>query len=91
MNQYFSNVYWLARPIRAYRENYRIQGRGRIMKIVTADGKGIETGTAHNSYMESSIRDTMRRYFQGDSGRPRQDLEDAIMASMKRYFEGPSH
>jgi hypothetical protein len=61
------------------------------MKIVTADGKGIETGSPQNSDMESSIKDTMRRYFQGDSGRPRQDLEDAIMASMKRYFEGPSH
>ena len=62
------------------------------MKIVTIDGRAIETGTPFkNSDMESSIKDTMRRYFQTDSGRPRQNLEYAIMASMKRYFEGPSH
>ena len=61
------------------------------MKIVTNDGRAIETGTPQNSDMESSIKDTMHRYFQSDSGRPRQDLEYAIMASMKRYFEGPSH
>jgi hypothetical protein len=61
------------------------------MKIVTIDGRAIETGTPKNSDMESSIKDTVRRYFQSDSGRPRQDLEHAIMASMKRYFEGPSH
>jgi hypothetical protein len=41
--------------------------------------------------MESSIKDTMRRYFQSDSGKPRQDVEYAIIASMERYFEGPSH
>jgi hypothetical protein len=61
------------------------------MKIVTTDGRAIETGASQNSDMESSIKDTMRRYFQSDSGKPRQDVEYAIIASMKRYFEGPSH
>ena len=41
--------------------------------------------------MESSIVNSMRRYFQSDSGKPRQDLESAIMDSMTRYFEGPRH
>jgi hypothetical protein len=58
---------------------------------MTTDGRAIETGASQNSDMESSIKDTMRRYFQSDSGKPRQDVEYAIMASMERYFEGPSN
>ena len=60
------------------------------MKIITTDGRGIETASPQNLNMESSIKDTMRRYFQSDSGKPINDLEYAIMESVKRYFEGPS-
>ena len=61
------------------------------MKIPAERDKEIETGTIRDSKMESSIVNSMRRYFQSDSGKPRQDLESAIMDSMTRYFEGPSH
>ena len=59
------------------------------MKIVTVDGKEVGTAAILESDMKSSIVDTMRRYFQTDTGRPRTDLEYAIMDSVKRYFESP--
>jgi hypothetical protein len=61
------------------------------MKIVTTVGKEIETKTTRDPDMESSIVDTMRRYFQNDSGKPQENLEYAIMDSVKRYFESPGH
>ena len=62
------------------------------MKIpTTMRDKEIEIATIRDSKMESSIVNSMRRYFHSDSGKPRQDLESAIMDSMTRYFEGPSH
>ena len=61
------------------------------MNIPAARDKEIEIGTIRGSKLESSIVNSMRRYFQSDPGRPRQDLESAIMGSMERYFEGPSH
>lgn len=61
------------------------------MKIPTERDKEIEIGTIRNSKLESSIVNSMRRYFQSDSGRARQDLESAIMGSMERYFEAPHH
>jgi len=61
------------------------------MKIPTEREKEIEIGTIRDSKMESSIVNSMRRYFQSDSEKPRQDLEYAIMDSMERYFEGPGH
>ena len=68
-----------------------LQGRTtRIMKIPTARDKEMEIGTSRDAKMESSIVNSMRRYFQSDSEKPRQDLEYAIMASMNRYFERPS-
>ena len=69
-----------------------LEGRTtRIMKIPTERDKEMEIGTSRDAKMESSIVNSMRRYFQSDSGKPRQDLESAIMDSMTRYFEGPSH
>jgi len=69
-----------------------LQGRAtRTMKIPTEREKEIEIGTIRDSKMESSIVNSMRRYFQSDSEKPRQDLEYAIMDSMERYFEGPGH
>ena len=38
--------------------------------------------------MESSIVDTMRRYFQNDTGKSKGDLEYTIINSVQRYFEG---
>jgi len=38
--------------------------------------------------MESNIVDTMRRYFQNDTGKTKGDLEYTILNSVKRYFEG---
>jgi hypothetical protein len=38
--------------------------------------------------MESNIVDTMRRYFQNDTGKSKGDLEYTIINSVKRYFEG---
>ncbi len=61
------------------------------MNIPAARDKETEIGTIRNSKMESSIVNSMRRYFQSDSGKPRQGLESAIMDSMTRYFEGPGH
>jgi hypothetical protein len=58
------------------------------MKILT-EYKKMEIGTSRDAKMESSIVNSMRRYFQSDSEKPRQDLEYAIMDSMTRYFEGP--
>jgi hypothetical protein len=68
--------------------NIPIEGGKRIVTIPTERNKETKIGTVRDEKMESSIVDTMRRYFQTDSGRPRQDLEYAIMDSVKRYFEG---
>ncbi len=59
------------------------------MKIMTADRKEVETKATRDQNMEMSIVDTMRRYFQSDTGRPRADLEYAIMDAVKCYFECP--
>jgi hypothetical protein len=61
------------------------------MKIPTERDQEMEIGAGRDAKMESSIVNSMRRYFQSDSEKPRQDLEYAIMDSMERYFEGPSH
>jgi len=61
------------------------------MKIPAERDQESEIGTSRDAKMESSIVNSMRRYFQSDSEKPRQDLEHAIMDSMERYFEGPSH
>jgi hypothetical protein len=60
------------------------------MKLPASSDKVMEMGTIRDMKMQSSIVDSMNRYFQNDSGKPRQDLESAIMNSVKRYFEGPS-
>ena len=59
------------------------------MKTLTTDEKEQEIGTTQNHTMETSIVDTMRRYFRDDTGRQRADLEYAIIDSVKRYFESP--
>ena len=59
------------------------------MKIPTERDKEMEIGTSRDAKMESSIVNSMRRYFQSDSENPRQDLEYAIIASVDRYFERP--
>ena len=61
------------------------------MKITTVDGKELETRSIQEPDMEASIVDTMRHYFQNDSGKPRADLEYAILDSVKRYFESTRH
>jgi len=60
------------------------------MKILGANEKEIDIRMIRDKSMESSIINTMRRYFQNDSEKPRKSLEYAIMAAMKRYFEEPS-
>jgi hypothetical protein len=58
------------------------------MKIMTATGAEREMRHERRSTMESSIVDTMRRYFQNDTGKSKGDLEYTIINSVKRYFEG---
>ena len=60
------------------------------MKILGANEKEIDIRTIRDTKMESSIINTMRRYFQSDSQKPRKSLEYAIMDAMNRYFEEPS-
>jgi hypothetical protein len=67
-----------------------LQGRTtRVMKIPTERAKEMEIGTSRDAKMESSIVNSMRRYFQTGSEKPRQGLEYAIIASVNRYFERP--
>lgn len=58
------------------------------MKVLAASGaeRGIRSG--RRADMESNIVDTMRRYFQNDTGKSKGDLEYTILNSVKRYFEG---
>ena len=58
------------------------------MKPVTTAGAKREIRTDGRATMESSIVDTMRRYFQNDTGKTKGDLEYTIINSVKRYFEG---
>jgi len=58
------------------------------MKTLQATGADREISDDRRSTMESSIVDTMRRYFQNDTGKTRGDLEYTIINSVKRYFEG---
>jgi hypothetical protein len=63
-------------------------GRSEAMKTVQATGAEREIPNDGRATMESSIVDTMRRYFQNDTGKTRGDLEYTIINSVKRYFEG---
>lgn len=58
------------------------------MKTLRATGAEREIPDDRRTTMESSIVDTMRRYFQNDTGKTRGDLEYTIINSVKRYFEG---
>lgn len=58
------------------------------MKQLTATGAEREIRDAKRPTMESNIVDTMRRYFQNDTGKSKGDLEYTIINSVKRYFEG---
>ena len=58
------------------------------MKGLTATGAENEIRDEKCSTMESSIVDTMRRYFQNDTRKKKDDLEYAIINSVQRYFEG---
>ncbi|MGE5789659.1 MAG: hypothetical protein ACM33C_02225 [Syntrophaceae bacterium] len=58
------------------------------MKTLTATGAEREIRNEKRSTMESNIVDTMRRYFQNDTGKTKGDLEYTIINSVKRYFEG---
>ena len=58
------------------------------MKQMTAAGAERESRVEKRSTMESNIVDTMRRYFQNDTGKSKSDLEYTIINSVKRYFEG---
>ncbi|HOD35392.1 MAG TPA: hypothetical protein PLR20_04745 [Syntrophales bacterium] len=60
------------------------------MEMLTADYEEKDAGKIRSRRMERSIINTMRRYFQSDSERPRKKLEYAIMDAMQRYFEVPS-
>ena len=59
------------------------------MAMLTDKKEGIrEIGIKKLSSMESSIVDTMRRYFTVSPGTERDNLEIAIIDASKRYFEG---
>jgi len=58
------------------------------MKPLTAIGAEQEVRHEKHPTMESNIVDTMRRYFQNDTGKSKGDLEYTIINSVKRYFEG---
>ena len=58
------------------------------MKPLTAIGAEREIRDKERSTMESNIVDTMRRYFQNDTGKSKGDLEYSIINSVQRYFEG---
>lgn len=62
--------------------------RSSIMKGLTAAGAEYKIRNDKRSTMESNIVDTMRRYFQNDTGMSKGDLEYTIINSVKRYFEG---
>jgi hypothetical protein len=60
------------------------------MEELLTSGKTIEIGEhkRSRSSMESSIVDTMNRYFRDEKGRMG-NMELSIIESVKRYFEGP--
>ena len=58
------------------------------MKELTAAGSVRDVRSDKRPTMESSIVDTMRRYFENDTGKPTGELEYTIINSVKRYFEG---
>ena len=58
------------------------------MKELLTPGKAPENGSHKRSSMESSIVDTMHRYFRDDKERMG-NMEFSIMASVRRYFEEP--
>jgi len=63
-------------------------GRSGKMKALAATGVQRESRAGRQAQMESNIVDTMRRYFQNDTGKTKGDLEYTILNSVKRYFEG---
>jgi hypothetical protein len=59
------------------------------MAMLTDREEGIaEIGIKKLSNLESSIVDTMHRYFTVNSGSSKDDLEISIIEASKRYFEG---
>ena len=50
-------------------------------------GKEHEAATSNEAAMESNIVHAMGRYFGGETGRSRDDMEYAIVNSIIRYFE----
>lgn len=58
------------------------------MKLQPSAGAERDTRDKKHSNMESNIVDTMRRYFENDTRKPRGELEYTIINSVKRYFEG---
>jgi hypothetical protein len=65
-----------------------LDGRSGKMKVLAATGREREIRAGRQAQMESNIVDTMRRYFQNDTGKTKGDLEYTIINSVKRYFEG---
>jgi hypothetical protein len=58
------------------------------MKELLTPDKATESGAHKQSSMESSIVDTMHRYFRDDKEKMG-DMELSIMKSVRRYFEEP--
>jgi hypothetical protein len=58
------------------------------MKLLTPADSERDVRSDKRPSMESSIVDTMRRYFENDTGKSKGDLEYTIINSVKRYFEG---
>ena len=58
------------------------------MKDLLTPDEMTENGARKRSSMESSIVDTMQRYFRDDKGKMG-DMELSIMESVRRYFEEP--
>ncbi len=58
------------------------------MKQLTAIGAEREIRDEKRPTMESNIVDTMRRYFQNDTGKSKGDLEYTIINSVKTILRG---
>ena len=58
------------------------------MKQLLTHGKTTENGAHKQSSMESSIVDTMHRYFRDDKEKMG-DMELSIMESVRQFFEEP--
>jgi hypothetical protein len=70
-------------------KNKSAEERSKVMAMLTDKKEGIpEIGIKKLSNLESSIVDTMHRYFTVTSGTSKDPVEISIIEASKRYFEG---